>query len=69
MCIARTPVIPPPPPPPVAPPPPTAMAQVVDNIGLKKRNQSKPRRGVSALTIRRTPTVNTGSTNSGANIY
>ena len=67
MCIS-TPKIPDPPPPPKAPPPPTAVAKKVKNKELKKRD-SKRTSGVSVLTIPRTPTINTGSTGSGANIY
>jgi len=66
MCMS-SPKIPDPPPPPQAPPPPTAIAKQVENKALKKRDK-QVRRGVSALTIRR-PTINTGSTGSGANIY
>ena len=53
--------------PPVAPPPPTKTATKVDNKVLRSRNKSR-RRGTSALTIRRTASVNTGSSGSGANI-
>lgn len=54
-------------PPPMAPPPPTKTATKVENKVLSSRNKTK-RRGTSALTIRRTPSVNTGSSGSGANI-
>ena len=68
MCMSR-PKIPDPPPPVAPPPPPTAMAKVAGNVGLRKRSTQGRRRGVSALSIRRKPTVNIGSTSSGANIY
>lgn len=63
-----SPKIPDPPPLPKAPPPPTAVAKKVENKALKKKDKQKTS-GVSALTIPRTPTINTGSTGSGANIY
>ncbi len=61
------PKIPDPPKPPAMPPPPTEVAKKSVNKSLKKR-EKQMRRGISALTIRR-PTINTGSTGSGANIY
>ena len=66
MCMSA-PKIPDPPKPPAAPPPPTKVAEKSLNKALKKR-EKQMRRGISALTIRR-PTINTGSTGSGANIY
>ena len=69
MCMS-TPKIPDPPPPPKAPPPPTATAERVGNKALKKRDRQVGRRsGISALTIRRRPTIKMGSAGSGANIY
>ena len=65
MCLS-SPKMPEPTPPPAAPPPPTKTAKVVENKNLNKRGSSK-KRGTSALTIRR-PSVNTGSSGSGANI-
>lgn len=68
MCVSapKPPRIPPPPPPPAPPPPPTKTAERVENKALKRR-QSPRRRGVSALTIRRSA-VNTGSSGSGVNM-
>ena len=66
MCMS-TPKIPDPPPPPAPPPPPTKTASKVGNKALKSRNTSSKKRGTSALTIRR-PSVNTGSSGSGANM-
>jgi len=66
MCMSA-PKIPDPPKPPSAPPPPTPVAKKVQNRALERRDKQR-RRGISALTIRR-PTINTGSTGSGANIY
>ena len=60
------PKVPPPTPPPAPPPPPTKVAQKVENKTLKNRQSSK-KTGTSALTIRR-PSVNTGSSGTGANI-
>jgi len=68
MCLS-TPKLPDPPPPPVAPPPPTAVAKMASNTGLKRRASNQKRRGLGALTIRRRPTLNTGSAKVGANIY
>lgn len=65
MCLS-SPKMPEPTPPPAAPPPPTKTAKVVENKNLNKKGSSK-KRGTSALTIRR-PSVNTGSSGSGANI-
>lgn len=56
-----------PPPPPAPPPPPVQTADKAENKSLKRRQQSSRRRGVSALTIRR-PSVNVGSSGTGANI-
>ena len=67
MC-ASSPKIPDPPPPPPAPLPPTKVADRVVKPALRKRDRQM-RRGISALTIRRRPTINTGSSGSGANIY
>jgi hypothetical protein len=60
------PKIPDPVPPPAPPPPPEPVAERVDNDALKKRAQAK-KSGASSLTVRR-PTVNTGSSGTGANI-
>ena len=65
MCMS-SPKIPTPPPPPPPPPPPTKTAEKVTNRALKRRRSSR-KRGVSALTIRRS-SVNTGSSGTGANI-
>ena len=48
-------------------PPPTKTAEKVENKALKSRDKSR-KRGTSALTIRRSPSVNTNSSGSGANI-
>lgn len=58
----------PPTPPPPPPPPPTKTAKRVENKTLKSRNTRSKRRGASALTIRRSSTVNTGSSGTGVNM-
>lgn len=65
MCIS-SPKIPDPPPPPAPPPPPTETAKRAGNTALKSRRKTT-KRGPSALTIRR-PSINTGSSGTGANI-
>jgi hypothetical protein len=64
--MGSAPDIPPPPPPPAPPPPPTATAQRVEKA-TKRRPQASKKRGVSALTVRRS-TVNTGTQGIGANV-
>jgi len=66
MCMS-SPKIPDPVPPPAPPPPPTKTAKTVENKALKNRSGSSKKRGLAALTIRRS-TVNTGSSGTGANI-
>lgn len=61
------PKIPDPVPPPPPPPAPTQMAEKVENKGLKSKAVKKKTSGTASLTVRR-PTVNTGSSGSGANI-
>lgn len=64
MC--SKPKIPDPPPPPAPPPPPMETAE---KVATKKRSPQKTKRkGTSALTVRRTSSVNTGSSGSGANM-
>lgn len=61
------PKIPDPIPAPAPPPPPVKTAKKVVNKTLKSRATSK-RSGTSGLTVRRSSTVNTGSSGSGANV-
>ena len=65
MCMS-SPKVPPPEPPPAPPPPPTKTAERVENKPLRRRQASK-RRGISALTIRRSA-INTGSSGAGVNM-
>lgn len=63
MCMS----VPEPPPPPAPPPPPTARAETVEK--KKKPKTTDMARGISSLTIPRTPTVNVGGTGTGVNMY
>jgi hypothetical protein len=62
-----SPKIPEPPPPPAPPPPPTEVAEAVKTKAATRQSDSR-RRGISALTIRRRPSVNVGGSATGANI-
>ena len=69
MCSVPEPKIPDPAPPPPPPPAPTKMATKIANPALKSRRTNSKKRGTSSLTVQRqNPTVNTGSSGSGANI-
>ena len=71
MCLAPSmPDIPKPPKPPATPPPPTPMAKEVVKP-LRKKREGQLQTGTSALTIRRTPSVNTSGLNqsSGIGLY
>lgn len=63
--MGSAPDIPPPPPPPAPPPPPTPTAKKIET--KTRRPQASKKRGVSALTVRRS-TVKTGSQGIGANV-
>ena len=69
MCMSapKMPKIPDPIPPPMAPPPAVKTAKSVGNKTLKSRSTGK-KSGTSGLTVRRSSTVNTGSSGSGANV-
>ncbi len=65
MC-SSAPKIPDPVPPPAPPPPPVQTAKKIEKKALKSRSSTK-KKGTSSLTVQR-PTVNTGSSGSGANL-
>jgi len=65
MC-SSAPKIPDPVPPPAPPPPPVQTAKKIEKKTLKSRSSTK-KKGTSSLTVQR-PTVNTGSSGSGANL-
>ena len=70
MCFAPDLDLPKPPKPPATPPPPTPMAKAAKSPARKKRREAM-QSGTSALTIRRTPSVNTAGLNqsSGIGLY
>lgn len=56
------------PPPPAPPPPPTAVATTVKRPAVRRRLRGGGPRGLSALTIQRMPSVNIGTTGTGAKV-
>ena len=69
MAAAAAPAPTPQAPPIPAAPPPVKTAKKVENKALKRRMGSSKRSGTSSLTVRRKrPTLNAGSSGSGANV-